>query len=231
MEVFHASDNPTLYNLTYPAISARNQQALPRSNWHFTGVGLNTMSFSYKHALLKAAFVIIAIIVAANFMSRLEADSAMSQYRLGSGDLIDIRVFNETKLSIKTTLSDTGTISYPLLGELQVAGMTVGELEKHLVFLLKGEDKYLINPKVTVSVSKYRKIFITGEVKKPGSYTYMPGLTVRKSISLAGGFTRRASMNKIFRINGNDPNETQHKVDLHDIVNAGDTITVEESFF
>ncbi|MBF0381987.1 MAG: polysaccharide export protein [Magnetococcales bacterium] len=158
-------------------------------------------------------------------------DSSLSKHRLGSGDTIDIRVFNESKLSVKTTLTDTGTISFPLLGELKISGMTVGELEDFLVDQLKGEDKYLINPKVTVSISKYRTIFVTGEVNKPGSYTYIPGLTVRKAISLAGGFTRRASMKKIYRNNDGDHRDRQNKVSLNDLINAGDTITVEESFF
>ncbi|MBF0445074.1 MAG: polysaccharide biosynthesis/export family protein, partial [Magnetococcales bacterium] len=78
-------------------------------------------------------------------------DSSLSKYHLGSGDMIDIRVFDESKLSFKTTLSDTGTISFPLLGELKISGMTPGELEDYLVDQLKGEDKYLINPKVSVS--------------------------------------------------------------------------------
>ncbi|MBF0445140.1 MAG: SLBB domain-containing protein, partial [Magnetococcales bacterium] len=71
----------------------------------------------------------------------------------------------------------------------------------------------------------------TGEVTKPGSYTYIPGLTVRKAISLAGGFTRRASMKRIYRNNDSDHRDRQSKVSLNDLINAGDTITVEESFF
>lgn len=164
-------------------------------------------------------------------LSTADASGSLSRYRLGSGDMIEILVFNEEELSIKSRLSDTGTISFPLLGEMKISGMTMGELEGYVVGLLKGEEKYLINPKVTVSVVEYRQIFVTGEVEEPGSYAFIPGLTVRKAISIAGGSTRRASKTKIFIINDNDPSEKQHKVILKDLVQAGDTITVEESFF
>jgi polysaccharide biosynthesis/export protein VpsN len=159
------------------------------------------------------------------------ADGNLSRYRIGSGDMVEISVFNEEELTTKSRLSDTGSISFPLLGEVKISGMTIGEMEAHVVSLLKGEDKYLIDPKVTVSIIEYRQIFVTGEVEKPGSYDYIPGLTVRKAISIAGGMTRRASEDKIYIINDTDPSEQQNRVSLKDLVQAGDTITVDESFF
>lgn len=54
-------------------------------------------------------------------------------------------------------------------------------------------DGYLINPNVSVSILEYRPFFVNGQVMKPGSYPYHPGLTVNKAITIAGGFTERAS--------------------------------------
>ncbi|EIJ41415.1 periplasmic protein involved in polysaccharide export [Beggiatoa alba B18LD] len=151
----------------------------------------------------------------------------MSSYQLASGDQITITVFGEDSLSGNYRLSDAGTISYPLLGELQISGLTIGDLEKLLATRLT-EGKYLVSPKVTVSSAEYRKFFINGEVKLPGGYTYLPGLTILKAASIAGGFTERASRRKIYILReGSKPIQAE----LHTYIQPGDIITVEESFF
>jgi protein involved in polysaccharide export with SLBB domain len=158
-----------------------------------------------------------------------EADT-LSRYQLGSGDIITIVVFGEEDLKReKIRLTDAGTISYPVLGELKVLGRTVGELEKIITDGLRG--RYLVNPRVSVSVDQYRPYFIYGQVKKGGGYPFQPGLTVRKAVSVAEGFTERASKEKIFIIRDKDKNAKPVKVDLDAPVLPGDTITVEESFF
>ncbi|MES2300356.1 MAG: polysaccharide biosynthesis/export family protein [Pseudomonadota bacterium] len=155
---------------------------------------------------------------------------AYSSYRLGAGDVINIRVFGEDDLSKeKIRLTDAGTISYPVLGELRVLGLTVGELERIITDGLRG--RYLVNPRVSVQVDEYRPFYINGMVEKPGGYPYQPGLTVRKAASLAGGFKERASMNKIFVIREHDAANKQEKVDMNSPLNPGDILTVEESFF
>ncbi|MBI3147052.1 MAG: polysaccharide export protein [Betaproteobacteria bacterium] len=155
---------------------------------------------------------------------------ALSNYKLGSGDVITIRVFGEDDLSRdKVRLTDAGTLSYPVLGELLVAGKTVGELEQAITNGLRG--RYLVNPRISVSIDEYRQFFINGQVEKPGGYAFQPGLTVRKAVSLAGGFKERASPNKIFLIRDGDASNKPLKVDLNAPVNPGDVLTVEESFF
>ncbi len=155
---------------------------------------------------------------------------ALSQYKLASGDMITISVYGEDDLTkARTRLTDAGTISYPVLGELQVLGKTVGELEKSIADGLRG--RYLVNPRVSVTVDEYRPFFINGQVPKPGSYPYQPGLTVSKAVTIAGGFTERASQSKIFLVREGDRSGTRTKVGLYDLIHPGDTITVEESFF
>ena len=158
------------------------------------------------------------------------AEQSLSSYKLGSGDLITIRVLGEDDYKReKIRLSDAGTISFPFLGELKVLGLTVGELER---LITTGLDKrFLINPTVTVTIEEYRQFYVNGQVFKPGGYAYVPGLTVRKAISLAGGFRERASPEKIFIIGDNDATQRARRVDLNAAVNPGDIITVEESFF
>jgi polysaccharide export outer membrane protein len=68
-------------------------------------------------------------------------------------------------------------------------------------------------------------------VDKPGGYPFSPGLTVRKAITLAGGFKERASREKINIIRDDDPKQTAKRVDLNSAVMPGDILTIEESFF
>ena len=157
-------------------------------------------------------------------------DGAYSNYRLGVGDVITIQVLGEDDLKReKIRLSDAATISYPILGEIRLMGKTVAELEGLIRDGLKG--RYLLNPQVTVTINQYRNFFINGQVVTSGGFQYEPGLTVRKAVSLAGGFKERASREKIFIIREDDPSQTPRKVDLNASVNPGDIITVEESFF
>ena len=156
--------------------------------------------------------------------------SELSSYKLGSGDLISVRVLGEDDLRReKVRLSDAGTLSFPVLGEIKVKGMTVGALEDYITKGLKG--RYLLNPQVTVAIEEYRNFFVNGMVEKPGGYPFSPGLTVRKAISIAGGFKERASREKINIIHDDDPKQTPTKVDLNASVLPGDILTIEESFF
>jgi len=153
-----------------------------------------------------------------------------SSYKLGAGDVITIRVLGEDDLKReKVRLSDAGTISFPVLGELKVKGLTVGALEALVTSGLKG--RYLVNPQVTVMLDEYRNYFVNGHVEKPGGYPYVPGLTVRKAISIAGGFKERAARDKINVIREDDTTNTAKRVDLNSLVFPGDILTIEESFF
>ena len=163
-------------------------------------------------------------------MASAEPVGNLSTYKLGAGDVVSIRVFGEEELTReKVRLSDAGTLSYPVLGELRVQGMTVGDLEKLIIESLKG--RILVNPRVSVQLDEYRPFFVNGMVEKPGSYPYLPGLTVRKAASIAGGLKGRASKSGIYIIRSGDPSQQAYKVDLNETVLPGDTIIIEQSFF
>jgi polysaccharide export outer membrane protein len=154
----------------------------------------------------------------------------LSTYKLGSGDMISVRVMGEDDLRReRIRLSDAGTMSFPVLGEIKVKGMTVGALEDYITKGLKG--RYLLNPQVTVAIDEYRNFFVNGMVERPGGYPFSPGLTVRKAITLAGGFKERASRDKINIIRDDDPKQTSRRVNLDAQILPGDILTVEESFF
>ena len=149
-------------------------------------------------------------------------------YQLGSGDMIRIQVYGEDDLTLEARITDTGTISYPFLGQVKVTGRTLGQLQNQITAGLQGD--YLLDPKVSVTILDYRQFYVNGEVKRPGGFAFKPGLTVHKAISLAGGMTERASTNKISIISESDPSR-KLPADLNTRVHPGDIITIEQSFF
>lgn len=156
--------------------------------------------------------------------------SPLSNYKLGAGDVVTIRVFGEDELSReRVKLTDAGTLQYPVLGEIVIKDMTTGDLQRLITTGLKG--RYLVNPRVAVFIEEYRPYYINGMIASAGGYPFQPGLTVLKAIALAGGFKERASKEKIFVIRANDPSQVQQKVDLNTLIFPGDIITVQDSFF
>ena len=156
------------------------------------------------------------------------AISAQS-YRLGPNDSLQIEVFDEPDLLTETTVSGHGTIKFPLLGELRVAGMTVKEVEEELARRLA--EGYLKNPKLTVSIKQYRNFYVSGEARRPGAFPYREGITILKAITLAGGWTDRAVKDeaKVLRmVNGH---QQMLIVGMEDSVQPDDIIIVPESFF
>jgi protein involved in polysaccharide export with SLBB domain len=157
-------------------------------------------------------------------------DLSLSNYRLGSGDVITVEVLGEEDLKReRIRLSDAATISYPILGEIRLSGKTVGELEHIIREGLRG--RYLVNPQVTVTINEYRHFYINGQIKRPGGYPFVPGLTVLKAVAIAGGFNERAARDKIFIVRENDPAQKRLPVDVNVAVYPGDIVTIEESFF
>jgi polysaccharide export outer membrane protein len=82
-----------------------------------------------------------------------------------------------------------------------------------------------------VSIIEYRNFYVNGEVENSGGFPFKPGLNVRKAISLAGGFTDRASKRNIFIVHDDDDGKTPNRVTLNSSVKPGDSITIEQSFF
>jgi polysaccharide export outer membrane protein len=89
-------------------------------------------------------------------------------YRLGSGDVLDVVVFGNPELSRTATIQNDGTISLPLLGQVEVSGLSLSEAEN--LILQRLGDKYLVDPQVEVQVREYHSQFVTvlGEINNPG---------------------------------------------------------------
>jgi len=125
----------------------------------------------------------------------LASEQGSTVYLLGAGDALRITVFGEPDLSGSFKIADNGTLVMPLVGQVVAHGLSVPELQKRLVTQLN--VKAVKSPDVTIQIEEYRPFFILGEVKNPGSYPYVPDMTVLTAVAIAGGFTFRASEDEV----------------------------------
>ncbi|HEX6958803.1 MAG TPA: polysaccharide biosynthesis/export family protein [Ferrovibrio sp.] len=151
-------------------------------------------------------------------------------YRLGSGDRVRITVYGQPELTGEYSVDGSGSLAFPLIGQVQAGGLTAASLEQLLVSKLKPD--YLKDPSVSVEVLTYRPFYIVGEVRTPGSYAYVSGMTVINAVALAGGFTYRAKENSFYVTRtGENGEKTKLSASPDTPVLPGDVITVRERYF
>ena len=153
-----------------------------------------------------------------------------ADYKLGSGDRVRVTVFGQQDLTGEYLVDGTGTLAFPLVGQIHAGSLTASELAQAIVSKLKPD--YLKDPKVSVVVLTYRPFYILGEVKAPGSYAYVSGMTVISAVALAGGFTYRAREGS-FYVDRTGRDGTKSRLDAapDTSVQPGDVITVPERYF
>ena len=179
-----------------------------------------------RRSFLFAFFCFVAALATPALSS---AGANPEQYRLGAGDQVRVTVFGQPDLSGDFTVDGTGMVALPLIGNIKGGGLTLREFEKVIVKALKPD--YLKNPQVSAEVLNYRPFYIIGEVKRPGSYPYVNGMTVVNAVALAGGYTYRARENHILITHANDPKRKQVVANHDTVVLPGDVIEVPERFF
>jgi polysaccharide export outer membrane protein len=155
------------------------------------------------------------------------APDAGSSYRVGPGDQLRITVYGEDDLSGEYTLDGAGAVSMPLLGQVSLDGLTAPEVESTLATSL--EDRYLLNPRVSVEVLNYRPFYIIGEVMTGGEFPYQDGISVLNAVAMAGGFTFRARTSGMMIRRGAEQIEVRDPA--VEPVQPGDVIVVRERFF
>lgn len=167
-----------------------------------------------------------------------------SEYKLQPTDVIKINVHGQPDLITKTRVTADGYITFPLVGKVSAAGLTVPELEQKLKELL--EKDYLVNAQVLIFIEEYnaRQVSVIGEVKTPGKYE-LPGeknMTLMQAIAMAGGFTKFADITKTKVMRLEDGKKKTIVINVKSITERGDKdkdialqaediIVVPESFF
>lgn len=152
-----------------------------------------------------------------------------SAYALGSGDEIRVTVFGEADLSGTFVVDGKGMIAMPLIGEVKVGKLPLRSVENLIETKLK--EGFLKKPQVSLEVLNFRPFYILGEVKLPGSYPYVDGMSVLEAVAVAGGFTYRAKKELVEVRRGEEGAKTEIKLPVDARVQPGDVIRIEERFF
>lgn len=151
-----------------------------------------------------------------------------ADYRLGSGDALRVIVFGEADLTGQFVVGSQGSVAYPLVGEVQAAGLTLQEFTDQLQRKL---TSFIRQPIVSVEVTNYRPFFILGEVSRPGTYPYAARLTVQNAVATAGGFTYRANQRRVFIKHADEEVEREYELTTTTPVLPGDTVRIPERRF
>jgi polysaccharide export outer membrane protein len=118
-------------------------------------------------------------------------------YRIGPGDVMKVNVWKHDEISQQVTVRPDGAFSIPLIGDVPATGRSAAEIAADVQVRL--HKFYQDDPPVSVQVSEVKsyKIYVIGEVQKPGEYAPSHEVTVLMGLSLAGGFTRFANVDRI----------------------------------
>lgn len=121
---------------------------------------------------------------------------AAGDYRIAVNDKIKVTVVDEAELSGEISVDKAGVVTGPYVGQVQAAGLTLAQFEHAYATKLR-EGDILRSPQVTAQITNLRPIYVLGEVKRPGQYAFVNGMTVQKAVALAEGYTYLASENTV----------------------------------
>jgi polysaccharide export outer membrane protein len=138
-------------------------------------------------------------------------------------------VFGQDALSNNYTVDADGRVSLPLIGTVNARGMTTAGLAAAIKSRLA--QGYIRDPSVAVEVETYRPFFVLGEVTYPGQYPYVPNMTVESAVAIAGGFTPRASKDRVIVKRNVHGAPARYALPLQYPLRPGDTVTVKERWF
>jgi protein involved in polysaccharide export with SLBB domain len=159
---------------------------------------------------------------------------------LGSGDVFEVRVVGEQDLSGAYRVASDGSVAFPFCGRVDVGGKTAPETSEALTSCLA--DGYIKNPQVSVFIKERnsKKVFVFGEVAKPGTFPYEDNMNIVQAITLAQGFNKTAARNSVVVTRSIEGEDKRFRVQVDDIGTGktenfallpGDIIYVPESFF
>jgi polysaccharide biosynthesis/export protein len=146
-----------------------------------------------------------------------------SDYLLGSGDLIEVKVFESDKLNTIVRVSSRGNVSLPLIGEVTLKGKTAYEAET--LIEKRYRDTYIKNPNVSIFIKEHysQRVTVVGEVSKPGTYDYPSRQRLVDALAIAGGLTDKAGqIVHVRRLTNSSDNSSQtFLINLDELINEG----------
>ena len=147
------------------------------------------------------------------------AVSPPSDYIIGADDLLSVVFWRDKDMSSDVAVRPDGKISLPLLNDVQAAGLTPTQLRDQLT---ESAKQYISEPNVTIVVRQInsRKVFVTGQVQKPGPYVLGGSTTVLQLIATAGGVLEYAHSNKIIVMRTENGRQTSHPFDYKGVISG-----------
>lgn len=145
------------------------------------------------------------------------ASPPIAPYRIGTDDVLQISVYGQDDLDITQNVRPDGVISFPIVGEIRAAGLTVPELRGHIAGRL---SRYFADPQVTVIVTEFRSrtLSVVGEVAKPGIHSLSSDARLLDAIAMAGGLKVEADLGRARLVR----NGTALPIDFEKLVRGGD---------
>ena len=140
-----------------------------------------------------------------------------AEYKIGPQDVLRIDVWKEPDISRVIPVRPDGKITVPLLNDVQASGLTAMQLAASL---RDGFSKYLTSPQVTVTVSEInsRRVYLTGELTRPGAIPLLPNMTVLQALATGGGFTQFARLKNIYVMRTEDGKQVKHPFNYKEVV-------------
>ena len=145
---------------------------------------------------------------------------AHAGYVIGADDVLYIQLYGDPSMTGLWEVREDGNIKYPLLGEIKAAGYTLEEFNDNLTSALM---RYYKNPQVTVTVESYGscKVFILGQVYRPGVYYYKREATVLEALLLAGGISESGKKNSVIVVRQLESTPQIMRVNIESLVEDG----------
>lgn len=180
--------------------------------------------------------LILGVLLAHAVYAQQAGSREAAPYTIKPGDKLQVSVWNESELQKELLVAPDGTISFPLVGEISVIGKSVVDVRKEFSSRLA---KYIADPIVTVTISEVlgNKIYVIGQVNRPGVFVVNPMVDVMQALSMAGGTTAFASLNNILILRRNAGKQVAlpfrfgdvssgKNLDMNIVLESGDVVVV-----
>jgi len=148
------------------------------------------------HVGLLVLSLVAVMLSAAVASAQQEPERGPTDYTIQPGDRLAVSVWNEPDLQLELLVPPDGGIAFPLAGPMSVVGRTTVQLGQEIAERL---SRYIAEPLVTVTISEVlgNKIYVLGQVNRPGEFVINPSIDVMQALSMAGGTTAFASLNDV----------------------------------
>lgn len=178
----------------------------------------------FKRSRLFLLFMVVAIVINMTSLSVAEEDVPVQQlqeYIIGPEDVLEISIWKNQDISREVRVRTDGKISLPLIGEIRAAGLNVDLLRKTITERVKEYQEGAVVSIIVKEINSY-KIFILGEVARPGVFILKSKTSVLQALALAGGFNQFASKNKVILIRYKKDGSTEKiRININEIVKEG----------